>query len=249
MDAEGKPIRVWLPTYIKEVYHLGNSLDDLYYGEAGTAGRYLAGKLNPSVQVGSDLLTNRTYPDTQVRNPDDPLGQQARDVLRNEGSSLLPFTIQNTLRQREAGASATSAGGLSSFGITPVPRSMRQSPFENYVDRKLGMRIPDAARTTAEAERYQKRREAITDLRSGKSVDVGGLTREDLGYITREAKRPALADRAMRLSLPELVDGLRYATPDEKRELFEVINAKLKNLKRLPPEQQQHVVNQLNASM
>jgi hypothetical protein len=56
-------------------------------------------------------------------------------------------------------------------------------------------------------------------------------------------------DRSRRLSLPKLVDGLRYATPDEKRELFEVINAKLKNLKRLPPEQQQHVVNQLNAAM
>jgi hypothetical protein len=80
-------------------------------------------------------------------------------------------------------------------------------------------------------------------------VDVGGLTREDLGYITRQARRPALDDSAMRLSLRELVDGLRYATLDEKRELFEVINAKLKNLKRFPPEQQERVVNQLNAAM
>ncbi|MGH8014155.1 MAG: hypothetical protein ACREQ4_16815, partial [Candidatus Binataceae bacterium] len=242
-------VRGWLPTYMKEVYHLGAALDGLYYGDTRPASGYIASKLNPTVQLGSDLIRNRTYPDTQVRNPEDPIGAQIGEVLRHEGSSLLPFTVQNLVRERELGASASTAGTLSSLGVTPAPRALQQSAFENYIDSKIGARMPEEAMTQEQAKRFQRRRQAITDLRAGKSADLRGLGKGDLNYILREVRQPPIVDRAMRLSLPELAQGLRYATPDEKKAIVGVINEKLKRIGQLPPEQQGRVVDELRTGM
>jgi hypothetical protein len=246
---DGKPIRVWLPTYMKEVYHIGAAFDDLYYGNPSTALRYIAGKANPAVQLATDVLSNRAYPNVQVRDPNAPISEQIAQAARVEGASMLPFTIQNALRESQAGASATSAGGLSSFGLTPVPRSLSQSTFENYMDMKLGGRMAQAPETQADAARFRRRREAVQALRAGQSADLRDFSKSDLDYIRREASAPPLADRAMRMSLPEIVNGLRYATPAERSELVGVINRKLKNLRDLPPAQREHVVDQLNAGM
>ena len=67
--------------------------------------RTVSNKLHPMANLISEMLQNRDYYGTEIRNPDDPLVQQALDLARHAGESVLPFAIRGAQRERSLGGS------------------------------------------------------------------------------------------------------------------------------------------------
>jgi len=62
-----------------------------------------------------------------IRNPNDPILQQTKDVFAHVLKALAPFSVESMLRSRGSGASpAQSAAGF--FGVQPAATGKRTRP-------------------------------------------------------------------------------------------------------------------------
>lgn len=115
-DNKGRPDRVAIPTYMKDVFSYAKN-------PVGT----VAHKASPLLQLGSDFATNRNYYGDMVRNPEDPAAVQMEQIGLHLLGSALPISVRGTARTIYEGSDPSRA--LGSFaGFTPAPSEVKKSP-------------------------------------------------------------------------------------------------------------------------
>jgi hypothetical protein len=121
MNQDGTAERLSFPTYLAhDVAPLFNRSDEGPFRWAQNALGMIPGKLNPILSVPWETFAkNEDYRGAMIRNPNDPILQQTKDVFAHVLKALSPFSVESMLRSRGSGASAgQTAAGF--FGVQPA---------------------------------------------------------------------------------------------------------------------------------
>jgi hypothetical protein len=227
LDENGNPERVTLPSYLKDIYA---------YGKHPL--RTVSHKTAPLISLISEIVNNKDYYGTEVRDQEAPFMTQAGQVAGHVAKSATPFSIRGVQKEKELG-SPISKQYQSFIGLTPAPKELNMTTAEEaaraYLDRR-----PKFSRSAEQTERSQLRSKAWRSLRKGQSVpeDVveayreGKLSADDVKRFRRDSKFNGLQLQVKRLSMDEALNVYREANPDERRELKKIINTKWESFKK-----------------
>jgi hypothetical protein len=203
-NPDGTEERISFPSYAKDQIALGvHPIDTITH------------KLHPSFSMVADLLQNRDFYSTQIRNPDDPWETQWAQVAKYVGGAILPYAVQNVKQSAKAG---TSAGMTVApfFGITRAPGSISKSPFMQYLSDQASLGV--GTRTQEQAEHSDRKSQAIAAIRRGEEPDFSGLSPSDARDIRKRAGQDPIGLRFQKLSLAQKLRAFDLASPEERQE-------------------------------
>jgi hypothetical protein len=118
---DGRPERVSLPSYMRDIAHVMNRADEGPIRIASNAWHMGAGKINPGIASVIEMLNNENFFGQAIYDPRDSFWRQGIDLVTHVGKGLEPFSIRNLhpqSRQIPPDASIITQGF---FGITPSP--------------------------------------------------------------------------------------------------------------------------------
>lgn len=254
-DEQGDPERIMIASYMKDIYPLiaARSLKE----GAGTAGTMAAHKLHPMLTMMAEMLQNRNYYGTEIRNSDDPFIQQAKDAATHVAEGFMPFGVRGVLQGRERGTSSARSW-LPMLGVTPAPRSINQTAAEKMVREFEQEARPQGTRTKAEAERAKLKARSTRAVVAGDQAGIktmeaarkaGLLTDTDMEQIAERAKESPVARGFKGLKLDQALKVWGVATEEEKRILKPLLEKKSALLENLPDEQRQKSAAALGSAL
>lgn len=244
LDPNGNPERMSLPSYMKDLYHISTD-----------ATQTAINKLHPLLHVAGEMLQNKDFYGTKIRNEDDPLVQQGLDLLKHVGKSFEPFAIRNIRREVETAGKLEPTSALPFIGVTPAPMSVNQSPAERLLSKIMREKMPVGARTREEAERSEMKKNVSRALRTGDAdraaetlsgmAQKGLLKRSDLKDIKERAGLPPIVAGFKHLDAEDAVKVWAKANDDERALLLPLMKRKLEGLKDTYPERYMRVLQSL----
>jgi 2'-5' RNA ligase len=225
LDENGRPERIALPSYVKDVYH--------YYEHPG---RTLSNKLSPLLGLVGEMLRNEDFYGTKIRNEDDPLVTQLKDAAEHVATSALPFAARGAKKEHERGGSLLSKA-LPFVGVVPAPADLNNTDAEELLSEIRDERSPAKARTKEEAARAQKVRELVREAKLGRDVrkdvdaaiESGELKPSDRETIERRSKGDYLVSGAKTLGVDDLVRVYEAADEGERERLRSALLKKIRN--------------------
>jgi hypothetical protein len=151
--ADGSPIRVSVPGYMKD-----------FFSYARDPLSTLLNKTAPSAQMASELLTNKDFYGVMIRNPDDPLVKQAEETGMYLLSELEPFSIQsfsNILSSSQGNSKAANAKDLLEgfLGFQKASNVATDTKAQRDISNTYSGQIPSGV-LTPEAETIMKAKSA-----------------------------------------------------------------------------------------
>ena len=131
LRPDGTLDRVFLPTYMKDVYAWRN---DPY--------QTAKNKAHPMVQTLFEMLDNKDYYGALIRNPDDAMFKQIKDEILFPAEQMVPFSVRNFQRQQQLSENQKPwydfIASPSMVGITPVPMALaRDEALQEELDRRF----------------------------------------------------------------------------------------------------------------
>jgi hypothetical protein len=212
LDEQGRPQRVSMPTYIKDIYHYGTH-----------PLKTVESKVAPIWSLFAEMIHNRDFYGTAIRNEDDPYIQQLQELALHAAKAAIPIGVRNYQRETKLGSSlATRAEQF--VGVSPAPTDLNASPAERMAREYSAARTPDEPRTKESAERRELRQSLSRALRQGKPIpaDVlaarksGTLTHRDMAQALRESRESSLERSFTHIGIDEGIRVYRAATGAEK---------------------------------
>jgi hypothetical protein len=233
-DENGNDERIALPSYMKDIFHVKEE-----------PGKVVTSKLHPLISTIAEMLSNRDYYGTKIRNEDDPYVQQVKDVAKHLGKSVIPFSVRGFQKESERGAGLRRKI-LPFVGITPAPSYINQSPAEKLMSKLTEERMPAGTRTKQEAERSRLRHQLQSKIRRGEDVTQEAqqgvqqsiLKPDDLKGIERDAKQSPLQLRFKRLGIEDALDVYARMNERERSEVKEILTKKAPLVDTLPLDRQ-----------
>lgn len=238
INPDGTPERLSLPSYMKDIYE--------YARQPFTT---LAHKASPEVGAAIEMLNNKDYYGTEVRNPDDPLVKQLGEEFHYMEGQFVPFSERNLEQRAQTEHSSplkelATAKGLESFvGIVPAPRSVDRTAAQEYSSEITAGKIPAAPRTQVSADKSRLRREIAEKLRRrdpGGAAQLrvlmrqGTLDQNDLRVIEDMAFHTDLVRQVRSMTLPQALHVWDVANASERIALRPVILGKASGVGNLP---------------
>jgi hypothetical protein len=228
-DAQGRDIRLSMPSYMKDVYHYSHD-------PVGT----VAGKMHPALGAIKDMLQNKDYFDRPIRNTDDPIFKQIVDVSKFAGKQFGPIGIMQA-KQAYENRQAPAETAANFIGVTRAPKWVSMTEAEQLAD-KLNQShqgtgsVPtaggqyqyDAKRNLAGALRNgtgAERAKALTELHG--LVSAGQLTEAAANRLVKGSKNAYLVNSMVHLDANEAMRVYRASDPEERRIIREVVNQKV----------------------
>ncbi len=229
-DPEGNDVRLSMPSYMKDVWAFSHA-----------PGHTLTSKLHPALNMVAEMLNNRDYYNTEIRNPNDPLTKQALDVAGYVGKEMLPFGVRNAQESGKAGQPGwMKAAGF--VGLTKAPFWLDQTKAQAKASELAKAKMPQGAMTQEQAAKVQFGRDTVDQLRSSDpdesakaaqaiqdAVTAGKLTPQQAGNLMKKADMTGLQISVKRLSADEGMQIWRLATPKEKELLWNELDDKIDN--------------------
>jgi hypothetical protein len=233
-DERGNPERITFPSYMKDIFHLKRE----------HPAQTVTSKLHPLITTVAEMLQNEDYYGTQIRNPDDPLTQQALDELRHLGTAFVPFSARGFAKERERGTS-TVKSLLPFVGITPAPAYVNKSEGVRMMDEMLGEKMPGGARTQEEASHSLAKYGFIRRIRKGETfaslqpeiqtaIKDGTLTLRDMPDILKGSFSTQLESRFKKLTLEQSLKVFEALAPEEKEQTIDELKRKRYLLLNIP---------------
>jgi hypothetical protein len=245
LDEAGRPQRVALPSYIKDVYHY-----------ATEPGKTLANKVAPIWSVFAEMVRNEDFYGTEIRGSDDPLVEQMKQLAEYVGGAVEPFGVRNY--QRDVQMQNPAADKAQRFvGIVPAPAAIEKTKAERLASELSRERIPVGGRTHGEAARRDAEQTIARLAKAGKDyatqardyVQSGVLTAKDAHAAALRSQVPPLLRTARSLPLEDLLKVWNVATPEERDELRSILRRHLSSVKDLPLAQRTTVVPKLQEAL
>lgn len=234
LDENGRPQRVSLPTYAKDVYDY-----------ATNPGRTLANKVSPLDSTVAEMIRNKDFYGDKIRNEDDPLVKQLWAEAKFAGQQVEPFGVRNFVKQGEAGESALTRA-QNFIGITPAPRSVEQTKAERLASNLAQRNMPAEGRTQEQAERSQVERKIASGIRRGQderadalqALKAGTITPRELVETLKTAKLSPLERSVQHLPVGDVLKVFEAATPEERQTLKPILARRLMSASKTLPEEQ-----------
>lgn len=183
-------------------------------------------KLHPMWATISEMVSNKDYYGTKIRNEDDPIIQQMTDTLSHAAESFIPFSVKNFFRMRDAGESEPLAMTMAFSGISSAPGYIAKTPAQKLAAQFLSDRMPRGSRTKGKAEAAERRWELIKKLRSGlklKEKDKEGFTVSQIKSIEKAAKFTPFQSQFKRLTFEEALNVFNAANTKERSQVFDIL--------------------------
>jgi hypothetical protein len=220
---DGHPERVQLPSYMKDLHALYKN-----------PGKTITDKANPQISMIADMMGNRDFYGTEIRNADDPLVQQVGETLAFAGKQFLPFSVTGAMKRKESGASLGQQA-QPFFGILPAPGDVDRTRAEQMISDDLQKMAPQGAKTQARADKTQAERGLRSRARQGEDVrptlremvQGGQMTGRGAKQLLGQARKSPNEAALARLSLPDAYNVWRAATPEEKAKWLVPMRRKL----------------------
>lgn len=214
-NADGNDERVQLPTYMKDIASY-----------AKHPVQTIEHKMHPLLAAVAEMLHNKDYFGDEIRNEDDPLVTQVKQVVDNLIlKQAIPFSVQNAMeeKQRRQGT-AEKVGGF--FGLTAASREIVRTPAQNKMAEILAKR-GHPSRTPEQQDAGEERRGLLNQIRakevgrdSVRTLErAGELTRGQGSYMRRAARTPSLLLR-FRMLTPKEASAVYQLGNDEEKALW-----------------------------
>jgi hypothetical protein len=230
-DRNGNPVRLNLPTYMKDVL--------AYQHHPFVA---FAHSLNPAFSTIADLLMNSDYYNTQIHNPNDPALKQGSDTAQYLAKQFMPFSVAGAQNLKENDAPAWKALAPF-FGITPVSTRMTMSPAQELAAEITAAAMPRAPMTQDQANRSKLIRTIVQDIKTGQKPAASGALKGGLqSGIINDGAVTTLIDKLQYTPLQFQVHHMdpnaamqvwRVANPAERAQIQPIVQAKVTNSKTL----------------
>lgn len=232
VDANGNPLRVNFPSYIKDVIayqkHPAES-----FGHS----------LNPLASSIWDLLENRNFYDVRIRNEDDPIWKQGSEVAEWAVKEMVPFSVSGAIKMNENGSPAWKQVAPY-FGVTPAPARLTMTPAQELAAEISAASMPKEPRTQESYDRSQIIKSVVRDLQAGNRAQAKAELRGgfDQGKLSPGAAQ-TLVERLQYTPLqfqvhfmnPEAAMRVwRVANANERQQLQPIIGAAIANSKTMP---------------
>ncbi len=147
IDKDGNPVRVSLPSYIKDIVHYVRS-----------PYRTITNKIHPAIGIIADMLMNKDYFGTEIRNAEDPIVKQLADEVSFIGKQNLPFSVQGLMKNIERNEKGLKVA-LPFVGVTPAPADIQRTPMQNEIIDLSRQRRGTPMRSQEQAEKTKLRGE------------------------------------------------------------------------------------------
>jgi hypothetical protein len=229
-DSSGRPVRVSIAGYFKDLYAVMHALP-------GSAWETAKHKLHPLLAVLADILSNEDFYGTEIRDSDDPLVTQLRDVLAYVVREFKPIALQQSQAQPTGASFGKKAEAF--LGVTKAPASVTRSDVEQYL-RDIA---PPTHRTKEQAEQAAERRSVRAAARTPPgqprpTVDTSHLSPRSVQQTAKTAGRSALVAQiaSSEISMRQALKAYTIATPDERLLIRAAVSKKLpSSLAKTPP--------------
>ena len=250
-DEFGREERLSIPSYMKDVWHMAEGVQDVASGMgAGKLGSIVGGKIHPGISAIIDLMRNRDFFNTEIASPDDPIMKRAWDYAKFIGKEYTPLAAGNITREIKEKMPAAEIIGTE-FGLTPAPADLKKTAAERLATELQGQRLPQAASTRAQRERQVLRRELEKKMRSGdpwqpfaqQGIDDGTLTEADLVYSANRVLGLPLDRTFRRMQLTDAVKVYNVGNAEEKARLWPILKDRVDN----NPQQIQNAMEKMDA--
>jgi len=226
-DENGNDERLNLPTYMKDVYA---------YGKHPL--KTLGHKAHPLIGMVAEMLSNKDYFGTEIRNADDPFIQQLTDEAVHLGKGFVPFSVQGMLKEKERQGSTTTKA-LSFFGFNPAPKDIDNTAAQDLAFEIYAANKGDAPKTKASVARNREISDLVRLKKRGqkeayqqefnKAVKAGVISPQDAKQVTQRMKKDFFQYAVTTMQLPDALDVYEAATPDERTKLQRIMHTKIHN--------------------
>lgn len=229
-DANGDDTRMALPTYMKDVYSFKNN-------PVGT----ITNKMHPMLSTVLDMLANKDFYGTKIRNEDDPIMKQVAGELKFIGKSTAPISVMDTIKNVTEGKGA--GGVLPLVGLTNAPGYINKSPAENLAAELEAERLPRGSRTQAQVDKSHavhslaelvRNHDSTASAKIRAAIQSGQIGVGDNQQIKQDAKQPnQLAANVSRLDVPAAMKVWDEASDEEKKTIGPPLFKKVRGSKAL----------------
>lgn len=202
-DSHGLPVRINLPTYLKEIENALKS-----------PARYVVGSLSGIVSKAHDIAENEDYFGNYVYNPNASTGTKLKQIGKYAAPE--PFALSGYERGKDLGQGKTSY--LSAFGFPRAPADLDFTPAE-----KMAHDLGHKERLTPEQlDEWKEKRDAVKN---------GTATRKEMHSYVRQQRLTWLQRDFKGLSYRDALRVYGVASEQEKAELSHLLREKRRNLR------------------
>jgi hypothetical protein len=230
VDANGEPARMSLPSYMKDLYH---------YTQAPI--KTITNKVNPIISIVAQMLENKDYFGTKIRNEDDPLVKQVASEASYMLRQSMPFSIRNMQRNQETGNKSLFDTIGPWVGITPAPYDINQTKAEKLAHEIAASHQTIGGRTEAEANRSRLMGQLARQYKAGdpkaqeniyKAYQSGQISRTQMRNVIVHSSMTPIQRMVHGMSLEEIERVYTKSDEDEKAQIENVLRRKEMNQQR-----------------
>lgn len=216
---DGREERVTLPTYMKDIFA---------YKEHPLLS--IGHKVHPLISATIDMINNKDFYNTEIRNPEDPLVKQVQQDFEYMAKQFVPFSVRNTQQRLKAGGGIPE-GIESFFGLIPAPGYVTRSPAEQVMYDYISKHMPQVI-TQEEAKQKQLKYDIRGTLRQGKSLTSEQKQQAmELGKRKFEGiiktKLSSFQNHFKSLNIDTAIKTWKVATPEERKSVQGIYGKKI----------------------
>lgn len=260
LNADGTPERIMLPTYMKDHFsYFGGFRNGPASGfkQLGTAASH---KIHPLVTTMFEMMENKDFYGTEIRNPDDPMVKQMMEIGEYVVGQFKPMSARNADKMLDmSGKTGTDAifskeSIRALFGILPASKSLDRTKTEQMLAEYVAEQLPRGARTNDQFEKSKLRNEIAEGMRlqdpqafqkMKEAVESGKLDHGDIATIRSRVRYSWVQSMANHVNLQKALNAYDAGTPEEKRALAPILMRKQRELFSLPAEVRDKYVERL----
>ncbi|MBF0517610.1 MAG: hypothetical protein HQK97_10950, partial [Nitrospirae bacterium] len=247
LDEHGRPERIMLPSYMKDVASYTQH-----------PGQTLANKLHPMLALAAEMLNNKDYYCTKIRNEDDLMIKQALSLAEHAGKSFMPFAARGVQRSMKLDNGQVSAKTLlPMIGITQAPAYINKTPAERMMSDMVQAKMPQTGRTQEQQDKRDLKqsieRQMKIDPQAAQQMlkdNAGKLSTRDRLDIMKSRNQTPLTSAFNHLGFDEAVKVFQVANTEEKQKLQPLLQKKYQGtLKSQPIDQRAATMQQYKAAV
>lgn len=221
---DGTPERIVMPTYMKDVASYSHH-----------AVQTVTNKLNPLWSTLAEMIQNKDFYGTQIRNPEDPVVKQMEQEGKFLAKTALPFSVTSQSHRQDQGPEAKAE---SFMGLQPPPaQDIRSKAAQQIAD--WHALHAQGGQTQEEFDKTQARHAITTTVRAHGDISTAvhdgrsqGLTEPQIQTALKAAQQSPIAGGFKGLPVEEMQRILPMATPAERAVWAPILAARLQRQRR-----------------